>query len=94
MKRGCLAVVLLLAACGAPDATGFHEGLHRFANAGMVRVGDLAGGRLDPARLYGIRECAVLSKPDATLSRADLEVRLDLCVKPEDEAPVEIASAE
>lgn len=92
MTRRCLTVVFLVGACSSPDATSFHERLHRFANAGMVRVGDLTG-KLDPARLYSARECAVLSDPNATLQRADLDMRLGLCIKPEEEAPIEVASA-
>lgn len=93
MSRWCLAAVLLLEACGSHEGAVFHERLHSFANAGMVRVGDLTDGQFDPARLYGVRECAVLANPNATLQRADLDTRLGLCVRPEEDEPVEVASA-
>lgn len=79
MKRVLMGAALLLGGCNAHDGASFNERLYKFANAGMVRVGDY--GAVNASQVHSPRECAALTRPNAQLTQASYDTLRSLCVK-------------
>lgn len=81
MKRVLFGAALLLGGCSAHDGASLNERLYKFANAGMVRVGDY--GTLNASQVHSPRECAALTRPAAQLTQASYDALRTLCLKDE-----------
>lgn len=79
MKRVLFGAALLLGGCSAHDGASLNERLYKFANAGMVRVGDR--GALNASQVHSPRECAALTRSGAQLTQTSYETLRTLCVK-------------
>ena len=83
MKRVLFGAALLLGGCSAHDSAqggaSFNERLYKFANAGMVRVGDY--GALTASQVHSPRECAALTRPGAQMTQSSYDTLRSLCIK-------------
>lgn len=79
MKRVLFGTALLLGGCNAHDGASLNERLYKFANAGMVQVGDY--GALNASQVHSPRECAALTRPGAQLTQASYDSLRSLCIK-------------